>query len=69
MDEHEHAPMPDTIYSVDRRAGRPADLRYRDHYPVEAICECGLVIRLEHLVAIGPGGEWQSTGRKPGETE
>lgn len=62
--DHEHAPIPGTIYSV---SGLPANLNYRGHYPVEAHCSCGMMIRLEHFVMIGEGGEWQSTGRKPGE--
>lgn len=66
---HKAEPRPGTVYSVaGRNTGLEADLSYQTHYPVEAFCAgCELVIRLEHMIAIGPGGEWQHTGRKPGE--
>jgi len=69
MPDHEIVPQPGTIYSAEgRNTGLPADLRRLHHYPVEALCAgCGEVIRLERYVRIGPEGEWQHTGRKPGE--
>lgn len=58
--EHEHAPIPGTIYSAGpSRAGLPADLRYRNHYPVEAVCSCGEPIILKQYLAVGEDGEWQ----------
>lgn len=65
---HEAAPRPGTFYSL--RLGREVpDLSHSGYYPVEAFCLwCGEMIRLEHFIAIGEGGEWQHTGRKPGES-
>jgi len=65
--EHKHRPLPGSTYS---ESGLPANLNHRGHYPVVAICadeECGMVIRLEHFLMVGEGGEWQSTGRRPGD--
>lgn len=50
--------------------GLPADVLRENHYPLTAICAgCGEVIRLEHFIAIGDGGQWQHTGRKAGDPE
>ena len=61
--EHEHAPKPGTAYSA---SGLPANLSFKGHYPVEAHCSCGFMIRLEHIGLPGDGSKWQSTGRRPG---
>jgi hypothetical protein len=58
------APRPGTVYSVGtgRNTGQPADLDLSSHYPAEAFCACGMIIRIQ-----ARGGQWQHTGRAPGE--
>jgi hypothetical protein len=66
---HAAEPKPGTIYSAEGcNTGLEADPRYISHYPMEAFClGCGEIIRLERFLPIGPAGEWQHTGRRPGE--
>lgn len=62
---HRHAPVDGTAYSVGVQAntGQPADLRRSGHYPVEAHCECGEMIRCDRIEQAG----WTGTGRRPGD--
>jgi hypothetical protein len=67
--DHEPQPKLDTMYSIEGpNAGRPADLRRAWDYPVSAFClHCGEMIELGQLLPIGDRGEWQHTGRLPGQ--
>lgn len=68
--DHEPTPTAGTIYSVGLgpNTGRPADPRYGADYPMTAHCAgCGEIIHLGQILAIGPEGDWQHTGRRPGE--
>lgn len=58
---HRHMPVDGTCYSVD--TGLLADLRRSGHYPVEAHCECGEMIRCDRIEQAG----WTGTGRRPGD--
>jgi len=67
-DDHKAVPQPGTLHSAGAgpNTGREADARREGHYPIEAHCvTCGEIIWLECL--IDHGGEWQHTGRKPGD--
>jgi hypothetical protein len=68
--DHVPAPRPGTIYSVEGSPNvlKPADMRLARDYPMEAFClGCDEIIRLGQILAIGPEGSWQHTGRKPAE--
>jgi hypothetical protein len=69
--QHEAEPRPGTIYSVGGiNTGLKADPRLPRDYPMEAFClGCGEMIRLENWLPVGAGGDWQHTGRKPGEND
>lgn len=61
--DHEILPKPDTCYSVSGiNTNLQATLTNQLHYPVEAICRCGMMIRAEHV-----HDDWQHTGRRPGD--
>lgn len=65
---HEALPQRGTAYSTaGSNTGLPADLTFFWHYPVEALCTCGEMIRCEQFLSIGDQGEWVHTGRKPGD--
>jgi hypothetical protein len=69
-EDHETVPQPGSAYSMGgANTGLPADLRWSAHYPVEAICLCGEMIRCERDLRLSPGdpGDWVHLGRKPGE--
>jgi hypothetical protein len=65
---HEPAPAPGTVYSAEGiNTGLEADPRYVSHYPMTAHCgACGEVIAIR-LEEDGEPGEWEHTGRMPGE--
>jgi hypothetical protein len=65
----EAEPRPGTIYSVGGiNTGLKADPRLPRDYPMEAFClRCGGMIRLESFMPVGAVGDWQHTGRRPGE--
>jgi hypothetical protein len=57
----------DSAYTVEGpNTGRPANLGWPGHYPMEAVCAvCGLVVRREK---IDPGQlDWTHTGRAAGD--
>jgi len=62
--EHEIVPRPDYLYSAaGANTGRPANLLYASHYPIESMCcNCPEMIRRESL-----RDGWEHTGRKPGD--
>lgn len=65
---HEALPRPGTAYTMrGPNTGLPADLRNLYHYPVEAVCSCGEMIRCEYMLPLGPGADWKHLGRRPGE--
>lgn len=52
-----HRPQAETIYTT---GGRPASLKRRADFPVEAVCEvCELPIRREQFEVTRPRGDWQ----------
>ena len=58
---HEIVPEPGTFTTaVGYNAGKPADLQNSDHYPVEATCRCGWIIRSDHFYA-----SWYHLDGKP----
>jgi hypothetical protein len=68
-EDHEIVPVADSAYSIEgRNMGKPANLRLRYDYPAEAICRgCHEVIRVDWDTETGKAGDWQHTGRRPGE--
>lgn len=68
-EDHEIVPVPDSAYSIEgRNTGKLANLRLRFDYPAESICQgCMAMIRIEWDAETGKAGDWQHTGRRPGE--
>jgi hypothetical protein len=54
VEAHEIVPEPGTIRSADGiNKGHTAVTANSDHYPVEALCHCGQVIRKDRLLLAG----------------
>lgn len=64
--DRNHEPLPGSAYTVGAvpNCNLPADLSKPGHYPVEAVCRCGEVIRCERVEQSG----WSHTGRRAGGT-
>lgn len=62
---HLMEPVEGSVYSLrGPNALLPANLMNRHHYPVEAVCGCGGMIRSEEFA-----DRWRHTGRMAGEPE
>jgi len=72
-------PTPGEIYSAEGpNAGQKANPENPYHYPVESVCHagrhggacgCGQVIRREQWLPASSAGDWQHTGRRPGDAQ
>jgi hypothetical protein len=67
LTSHRAEPKPGTLYSVEGiNTGLEANPDYPTHYPMEAFCSCGEIVRRVWYPEFGHAGFWTHTGRMPG---